>query len=82
MLDSLILLTNAKSSQAATSMTENSIWNASSHLINNLHKIFLTLLKGGPNMRNRLLKWIGKCLKTNAARGKLWNVQVCIFFCS
>ncbi|CAG5046070.1 unnamed protein product [Parnassius apollo] len=61
--------------QAATSMVENSIWNASSHLVNNLHKIFLTLLKGGSQMRNRLLTWIGKCLKTNVARGKLWNVQ-------
>ncbi|XP_023937191.2 ubiquitin conjugation factor E4 A [Bicyclus anynana] len=61
--------------QAATSMIENSIWNASSHLTNNLHKIFLTLLKGGPAIKNRLLSWIGKCLKTNVARGKLWNVQ-------
>ncbi|XP_045536745.1 ubiquitin conjugation factor E4 A [Papilio machaon] len=60
---------------AGTSMIENSIWNASSHLINNMHKIFLTLLKGGPQMRNRLLTWIGKCLKANVARGKLWNVQ-------
>ncbi|CAG9786753.1 unnamed protein product [Diatraea saccharalis] len=61
--------------QAATSMIESSIWNASSHLTNNMHKIFLTLLKAGPQMRNRLLTWIGKCLKTNVARGKLWNVQ-------
>ncbi|CAH2229401.1 jg14860 [Pararge aegeria aegeria] len=61
--------------QAATSMIETSIWNASSHLTNNLHKIFLTLLKGGPTIKNRLLSWIGKCLKNNAARGKLWNVQ-------
>ncbi|XP_052753244.1 ubiquitin conjugation factor E4 A [Galleria mellonella] len=61
--------------QAATSLIETSIWNASSHLVNNMHKIFLTLLKGGPHMRNRLLSWIGKCLKTNVARGKLWNVQ-------
>ncbi|XP_049873401.1 ubiquitin conjugation factor E4 A [Pectinophora gossypiella] len=61
--------------QAATSMMESSVWNASSHLTNNMHKIFLSLLKGGPQMRNRLLTWIGKCLKTNVARGKLWNVQ-------
>ncbi|XP_072949270.1 ubiquitin conjugation factor E4 A [Epargyreus clarus] len=61
--------------QSATSMIESSIWNASSHLTNNLHKVFLTLLKAGPHMRNRLLSWIGKCLKSNTARGKLWNVQ-------
>ncbi|KPI94382.1 Ubiquitin conjugation factor E4 A [Papilio xuthus] len=60
---------------AGTSMIENSIWNASSHLINNMHKIFLMLLKGGSQMRNRLLTWVGKCLKANVARGKLWNVQ-------
>ncbi|KAJ8722101.1 hypothetical protein PYW08_004503 [Mythimna loreyi] len=61
--------------QAATSMIETSVWNASSHLTNNLHRIFLTILKGGPHLRNRLLSWIGKCLKSNVSRGKLWNVQ-------
>ncbi|KAL4715997.1 hypothetical protein ACJJTC_013297 [Scirpophaga incertulas] len=61
--------------QAATSVIETSIWNASAHLTNNLHKIFLTILKAGPQLRNRLLTWIGKCLKSNVARGKLWNVQ-------
>ncbi|XP_060803282.1 ubiquitin conjugation factor E4 A isoform X1 [Amyelois transitella] len=61
--------------QGATSLIETSIWNASSHLSNNMHKIFLTLLKGGPQLKNRLLTWIGKCLKANVARGKLWNVQ-------
>lgn len=62
--------------QAATSMIETSVWNASSHLTNNLHRIFLAILKGGPHLRNRLLSWIGKCLKSNVGRGKLWNVQV------
>ncbi|CAG4971899.1 unnamed protein product [Colias eurytheme] len=61
--------------QSSISMVESSIWNASSHLINNMHKVFLTLLKGGPQIKNRLLTWIGKCLKANVARGKLWNVQ-------
>ncbi|CAK1551101.1 unnamed protein product [Leptosia nina] len=61
--------------QSAISMVETSVWNASSHLINNLHKIFLTLLKGGPQIKDRLLTWIGLCLKSNAARGKLWSVQ-------
>ncbi|KAG7308621.1 hypothetical protein JYU34_005843 [Plutella xylostella] len=61
--------------QSATTMMESSVWNATTHLSNNMHKIFLALLKGGPHMRNRILAWIGKCLKTNVARGKLWNVQ-------
>lgn len=61
--------------QSATSLVESQVWNASSHLTTNLHKLFLTLLKAGPQMKNRLLTWIGKCLKTNVARGKLWNVQ-------
>lgn len=54
-------------------MVETSIWNATSHLTTNLHKIFLSLLKAGPEMRNRVLAWIGKCLKTNVSRGKIWN---------
>lgn len=41
-----------------------------------MHKIFLTLLKGGPQIKNRLLTWIGRCLKANGVRGKLWNIQV------
>ncbi|CAG9561890.1 unnamed protein product [Danaus chrysippus] len=61
--------------QAATSLIESSLWNATSHLTNYMHKIFLSLLKGGPELKNRLLTWIGKCLKFNSARGKLWNVQ-------
>lgn len=24
-------------------------------------------------MKNRVLTWIGKCLKTNVSRGKIWN---------
>ncbi|KOB79068.1 Ubiquitin conjugation factor E4 A [Operophtera brumata] len=62
--------------QAATSMVESSIWNATSHLTNNLHKLFLSILKGGPEMRQRLLTWIGKCLKTNVSRGKIWNQEL------
>ncbi|XP_075977885.1 ubiquitination factor E4A [Anticarsia gemmatalis] len=61
--------------QTATSLIESSLWNAVSHLTNNMHKIFLTLLKGGPRVKNMLLTWIGRCLKSNVGRGKLWNVQ-------
>ncbi|KAI8436814.1 hypothetical protein MSG28_010273 [Choristoneura fumiferana] len=52
--------------QAAVSMMETSLHNASSHLTNNLHKIFLTLLKGGPQMRNRILTWID-CLHSETS---------------
>ncbi|XP_045518341.1 ubiquitin conjugation factor E4 A [Pieris brassicae] len=61
--------------QTSISMTETSLWNATSHLINNMHRVFLTLLKAGPDIKYRLLRWIAKCLKNNAARGKLWNIQ-------
>lgn len=61
--------------QAANSLIETSIWNALSHLNNNMQRIFLGLLKCGPAMRNRLLTWTGKCLSANVARGKLWSVQ-------
>ncbi|GBP03297.1 Ubiquitin conjugation factor E4 A [Eumeta japonica] len=61
--------------QAANNMMESSLWNASAHLSKNMHKIFLSLLKGGPIMRDKILSWVGGCLKSNAARGMLWNVQ-------
>ncbi|XP_041979674.1 ubiquitin conjugation factor E4 A [Aricia agestis] len=59
---------------AATSMVETSVWSAASHLTNNMHKTFLTLLKAGPPIKSRLLTWIGKCLKANVSRGKLANM--------
>lgn len=62
--------------QTTVAMTETSLWNATSHLVNNMHRIFLTLLKSGPTIKSRLLKWIGKCLKNNVTRGKLWSIQV------
>lgn len=62
--------------QSATSLIETSLQNALSHLNTNMHKIFLTLLKVGPQVKSDLLTWIGRCLKSNAVRGKLWNIQV------
>ncbi|CAB3221992.1 unnamed protein product [Arctia plantaginis] len=62
--------------QTATALIESSLRNAISHLTNNMHKIFLTLLKAGPQIKSQLLTWIGRCLKSNAVRGKLWNIQV------
>lgn len=38
-----------------------------------LHKIFLNLLKAGPEVKHRTLSWLGSCLEKNAGRCKLGN---------
>lgn len=40
-----------------------------------LHRIFLNLLKAGPNVKHKTLLWLGKCLEKNSGRCKLWNVE-------
>ncbi|XP_063973591.1 ubiquitin conjugation factor E4 A [Diachasmimorpha longicaudata] len=54
---------------------EGNIWTALDALSKNLHKIFHSLLKCSAETRHLTLKWIARCLKANAARGKLWNTQ-------
>lgn len=41
-----------------------------------LHKIFLHLLKAGPEVKHKTLLWLGRCLEKNAGRTKLWNVEM------
>lgn len=38
-----------------------------------LHKIFLNLLKAGPEVKHRTLSWLGSCLEKNSGRCKLGN---------
>lgn len=37
-----------------------------------LHKIFLHLLKAGPEVKHKTLLWLGGCLEKNSGRCKLW----------
>lgn len=41
-----------------------------------LHKIFLHLLKAGPEVKHKTLSWVGSCLEKNAGRCKLWNIEM------
>lgn len=43
-----------------------------------LHKIFLNLLKAGPEVKHKTLSWLGSCLEKNMGRCKLWNVELSI----
>jgi len=40
-----------------------------------LHKIFLHLLKAGPEVKHKTLSWLGSCLEKNMGRCKLWNIE-------
>lgn len=41
-----------------------------------LHKIFLNLLKAGPDVKHKTLLWLGSCLEKNLGRCKLWNIEI------
>ncbi|KAJ9594013.1 hypothetical protein L9F63_014573, partial [Diploptera punctata] len=57
----------------ATSVTEGSIWTATEAIIENLHKLFHSLLKCSNEVRHKTLIWLADCIHANAGRGKLWN---------
>lgn len=66
--------------QSANSLAENRLWTALEHLTDNLHKLFLALLKCSPEAKQCTLNWVAGCLHSNAARGKMWNSQVIFNF--
>ncbi|XP_044734743.1 ubiquitin conjugation factor E4 A [Chrysoperla carnea] len=61
--------------EQVNSALEGNLWSATNELSDNLHRIFLNLLKKSSEVKTKTLNWIGKCLETNAARGKLWNIH-------
>ncbi|CAG9818490.1 unnamed protein product [Phaedon cochleariae] len=62
--------------QMGQSNTEDLIWVYQEKLNEKLHKFFLSMLKCSAQVRDKTLRWLGGCLKTNAARGKIWNAQM------
>lgn len=52
---------------------EGNIWTATETIVDNMYRIFHSLLKCSPEVRHRTLRWLGECLQANAARGKMWN---------
>lgn len=55
--------------------TEGNIWSALDVISENLYKIFHSLLKCSPDTKHMTLRWLGRCLKANSARGHIWNSQ-------
>lgn len=51
------------------------LWTSMDNLTENIHKIFLNLLKLNAELRHKTLGWLGSCLKANSDKGKLWNSQ-------
>lgn len=54
---------------------ESNIWSGLEKLHIQLHKIFLHLLKAGPEVKHKTLSWLGSCLEKNFGRCKLWNIN-------
>jgi len=55
---------------------ESNIWSGLEMLHVQLHKIFLYLLKAGPEVKHKTLSWLGSCLEKNMGRCKLWNIEM------
>ncbi|GLH02118.1 Ubiquitin conjugation factor E4 A [Gryllus bimaculatus] len=62
--------------QQTPSIVEGNIWSSTQNICENLHKIFYNLLKCSSEVRHQTLNWIGECLHSNAARGKIWSSHV------
>lgn len=60
---------------ASNSQMEGILWSNTEKINQEVHKLFLQLLKCSPKIKNIILTWIGNCLKSNVDRGKLWNAQ-------
>lgn len=61
--------------QVGNSRLEGLLWSSLDKLNDNIHQFLLVLLKCNNAVRNKVLTWLGGCLKYNIDRGKLWNSQ-------
>ncbi|KAL1516645.1 hypothetical protein ABEB36_000530 [Hypothenemus hampei] len=61
--------------QAGNSRIESILWCSQDKLNDHVHQFLLVLLKRNNIVKNKVLTWIGGCLKYNVERGKLWNAQ-------
>ncbi|KAF7283738.1 hypothetical protein GWI33_022990 [Rhynchophorus ferrugineus] len=61
--------------QPGNSRTETFLWTSLENITEHIHSFLLVLLKCNNAVRNKVLNWLGGCLKYNVDRGKLWNSQ-------
>lgn len=55
---------------------EGTLWSALENLGDQMHGIFLKLLRLGGEIRSKTLDWLGACLHSNNSRGQIWSTQV------
>ncbi|VEN40294.1 unnamed protein product [Callosobruchus maculatus] len=58
------------------SSTETLLWSLLDKLNQNLHQFVLAMLRLSPKVKDKMLAWLGDCLRFNSDRGKLWNAQL------
>ncbi|XP_050300790.1 ubiquitin conjugation factor E4 A [Anthonomus grandis grandis] len=61
--------------QAGNQRVEGLLWQSLDKLNEHVHQFLLTLLKRNTIVKNKVLTWVGGCLKYNLERGKLWNMH-------
>lgn len=64
-----------KPSMESARTSEGTIWTSLTVINDNMHQLFLTLLKISPQTKHKVLKWFADCLHANASRGKLSNAH-------
>ncbi|XP_064470704.1 ubiquitin conjugation factor E4 A-like [Ornithodoros turicata] len=63
-------------------ITESNLWLPLKGLASEVYMIFYSLLRLSPEIKNKTLTWLGRCLAAGADRSKLWNNQMSELFMS
>lgn len=65
----------SSSPRAEHDITEANIWKPLSSLGDGVHQLFLNLIKVSPEMKHRVMQWVGNCLHANDGRARIWATQ-------
>uniref|UniRef100_A0A1Z5KVF0 Ubiquitin conjugation factor E4 A n=1 Tax=Ornithodoros moubata TaxID=6938 RepID=A0A1Z5KVF0_ORNMO len=63
-------------------ITEGNLWLPLKGLSSEIYDIFYSLLRLSPEIKNKTLTWLGRCLEAGADRSKLWNNEMSEMFMS
>ncbi|PVD37577.1 hypothetical protein C0Q70_00173 [Pomacea canaliculata] len=66
-------------------ITESNLWLPLSVVCDGVYNLLFSIIKLSPDLRNRVLSWLGNCLHANAGRTKLWSSMPQLFsqaYCS
>lgn len=56
-------------------ITEANIWKPLSSLGDSAHQLFLNLIKVSPEMKHRIMQWLGNCMHANDGRARIWAIE-------